>query len=570
MKRIIRIFKNLKFKQKLSLSYILVCFIPLITLGSYSYYLSNTLLLQQANQNQYESITQISNGINSRIFQYEAVINSITENFKFEQIFSNYYDDYNAIYNDYVDPFFSNILDFNKDILQISVFTENNKILRGEYILPMSLTKGFLWAEKGKGLPGTQWYSKNKKILCTRWFSNKHTITQNKFHSLLFLSIDTDRLFSEFDNIKNLNFKAIIVDKNRNEVLEKGNDRNSAINANTVTAIKENINNGYISVLGKKYMIIVKSISENGWKIYYFVPVKGLLVHTIGIVGMTAVIIIICIILLFIIIWLFSSTFVRRINKLNKKMELVEKGNLTIEVSSKSKDEIGELTNRFGNMLNNINVLIDEAYHSKIILKEAEIKALQSQINPHFLYNTLSIINWKALKIDALEISHITTTVSKFYRTVLNKGKNTIMVRDEIENAKAYVEIQLVMHDYSFEFEYNFDEDIYNYRILNLVLQPVIENAIEHGIDLKRKGEERGRLILNGYSIENDLEFSIEDNGPGMEADVLETLFQGESKGYGLKNIHQRIIMTFGKDYGVRVISEKNKGTKVYIKFPKN
>ena len=110
-------------------------------------------------------------------------------------------------------------------------------------------------------------------------------------------------------------------------------------------------------------------------------------------------------------------------------------------------------------MLININTLIEEVYQSKITQKEAELKALQTQINPHFLYNTLSIINWKALEIDAMEISQITNTVSRFYRTVLNKGRDFIPVRNELENAKDYMHIQSIMHNYRFDFICEVDED---------------------------------------------------------------------------------------------------------------
>ena len=163
-------------------------------------------------------------------------------------------------------------------------------------------------------------------------------------------------------------------------------------------------------------------------------------------------------------------------------MKDVKKGNLEVTVTSDSKDEIGELVQGFGDMVNRIKTLIEEVYEGKISLKEYEMKALQAQINPHFLYNTLSLINWKAIEADEKDISKITLALSRFYRTALNKGNSMMPLADEISNVKSYLDIQLIMHDYEFDVEMDIDERINYYDAPNLILQPLIENAIDHEI----------------------------------------------------------------------------------------
>jgi two-component system sensor histidine kinase YesM len=561
-------FQNLRFKQKLFISYMVVSIIPVVVLGMFSYHQASSFLLQQAKQNLDGSISQIAETINYRAKQHEAIINSITQNVVFKRIFISNDGDFPVLYRDYVDPFFSNILDFNHDILQISVFTENQSILRGEYILPLELTSDLKWASQQTHSKETQWNIKNGKLFATRPFVSEEGVQVGKAPAELFLSIDADSLFQGLDDIQTKAYGILILDKEGNQILTKNMQMSAELPIASLPSSQLMERIGSFSMQATDYMYITADMAEPGWKLVYFTPKSGISVDARSIVSATALIVLVCLAGLLLIIWMFSNTFVKRIIKLNKKMMIVENGNLKIDVSSQSRDEIGQLTNRFGNMLVNINTLIEEVYQSKITQKEAELKALQTQINPHFLYNTLSIINWKALEIDAMEISQITNTVSRFYRTVLNKGRDFIPVRNELENAKDYMHIQSIMHNYRFDFICEVDEALLRYDMINLIFQPILENALEHGIDKLRKGSERGCITLRGYRSGDDLEFCIADNGPGMSKELAEEVIQVSSVGYGLKNVHDRIQIRFGQSYGLRIDSELGHGTSVFLNFP--
>jgi two-component system, sensor histidine kinase YesM len=560
-------FQNLRFKYKLFSSYLVVSIIPLIVLGTFSYVQANQFLLQQANQNLTSSMNQATETIHFRTKQYEAIINSITQNVVFKQIFIKHNGDFPGLYRDYVDPFFSNILDFNPDILQLSVFTENKELLRGEYILPMELTHDLQWTP-GKQAGATEWLGRNGKVFITRAFEDPDTGPRQETPSVLFLSVDADSLFQGLADIGGQAFGILILDEGQQPIYsQQANLPQSAKEiSSTVSALLEP--SGTFRSASKEYMYLRNEIGQTGWNVVYFTPREGITVDASNIVRATVLITAICFAILVFIIWMFSTSFVKRITGLNKTMMQVESGNLKIDISSTSKDEIGQLTNRFARMLANINRLIEEVYQSKIIQKEAELKALQTQINPHFLYNTLSIINWKALEIDAMEISEVTTTVSKFYRTVLNKGKSTISVRNELENARAYMYIQLIMHDHSFDFECDVAEELQRFDMLNLIFQPILENALEHGIDQLRKGSRRGRIELRGRRSEGKVQFTIEDNGPGMSPELASELLQRSTKGYGLKNVHDRIQILFGAPYGLTIESRLGEGTLVTITLP--
>lgn len=214
-----------------------------------------------------------------------------------------------------------------------------------------------------------------------------------------------------------------------------------------------------------------------------------------------------------------------------------------------------------------INTLIKEVYEGRIKEKEYEMRALQAQINPHFLYNTLSLINWKAIEADAKDISKITLALSTFYRTSLNKGKNVMSLSDELRNMRSYLDIQLMMHDYEFDVEFDVDESIGQYQSLNLMLQPLIENAIAHGIDVKTDG--RGKLTITGKEDGDLIVLTVADNGVGMSDEQAARILTEESKGYGVRNVNERIKLYYGEQYSLQIESKIGQGTKASIRIPK-
>ena len=220
-------------------------------------------------------------------------------------------------------------------------------------------------------------------------------------------------------------------------------------------------------------------------------------------------------------------------------------------------------------MMEQMNHLISEVYEAKIRLQNSEMKALQAQINPHFLYNSLSIINWKALEAGEDEISKVTLALSTYYRTSLNKGETMTTVENELNNIRAYLKIQLVMHDNSFSVieKVSLDNDALQIRIPKLILQPFVENAIDHGLDLSEKEEKR--LTIGIREEADTLIFEISDNGAGMEQEKAQEILTYQSPGYGVRNVCDRIRVLYGEAGSVSVESAEGKGTKVTIRIPK-
>ena len=255
-----------------------------------------------------------------------------------------------------------------------------------------------------------------------------------------------------------------------------------------------------------------------------------------------------------------------RLEQLTENMNQINLGLRQVTVVSDSKDEIGVLIRTFRRMMNEINKLISQVYEAKIHLQKTEMQALQAQINPHFLYNSLSIINWKAIEAGNDEISQVTLALSTYYRTSLNKGETMTIAANELRNIEAYLHIQLVMHDDSFQVEKQVEEKILSCSVPKLILQPLVENAIEHGLDVSEKEEKKLKIsaLLEG----GDLVFFVEDNGAGMEEEQAESMLTYQSKGYGMRNVHDRIRLLYGEESGLKIYSKKGEGTRVEIRFP--
>lgn len=193
--------------------------------------------------------------------------------------------------------------------------------------------------------------------------------------------------------------------------------------------------------------------------------------------------------------------------------------------------------------------------------------ALQAQINPHFLYNCLSLINSRALINRQTEISQMAQLLSTFYRTTLNKGKSETLLANEIRNVKSYVDIQLLLNDNAFDVAYQIDDQLPSQEVPNLLLQPLVENAIMHGI-LPNQEKRRGKLFLSVTRVDDRILFTIMDNGLGIEAEKIPLLTQTQSGGYGLKNVHERIQLTYGEAYGLSINSILNESTMITFAIP--
>lgn len=259
-----------------------------------------------------------------------------------------------------------------------------------------------------------------------------------------------------------------------------------------------------------------------------------------------------------------AKSITGRLKLLKEQMLRIQDGNICKMEEGPSRDEIGQLIGNYNVMVDRVEALLREQYTLGQEKVEAELKALQSQINPHFLYNTLDMINWMSQKKESENIRSVVQAMSRFYRLTLSKGRDIVSIRDEVEMCEAYMEIQKRRYRGRICYEVEVDEDILDCLIPKITLQPFLENAIIHGINEKADG--RGMVILNGWMEDGRITLSVTDDGEGMTQEDKKKSHQGSH--YGLSNIEHRLELFFGESIPVQVESSPGIGTCVIINIP--
>jgi two-component system sensor histidine kinase YesM len=268
--------------------------------------------------------------------------------------------------------------------------------------------------------------------------------------------------------------------------------------------------------------------------------------------------------------FLFTSAITRRINTLIGGMREVQEGKFSGTIIPRGSDEITELMSDFNYMIKRIEFLLEENTRHISEARRNELIALQSQINPHFLYNTLDLINWTALRHDIPEIYETVQSLSRFYKLSLNQGRNIVPLSDELEHVKAYLDIQCRRFDGVLDWTIDVPENLTRYSIVKLTLQPLVENAILHGI--LKKESKRGTVVIFAREEEDKLVLTVRDNGAGIQEEKLNNFLQsgfGSRGGYGLSNINERIKLYYSEQYGLSIESKQGEYTCVFITLPR-
>ena len=552
-RKIVRWFGNIPFARKIFFTFMAVFCITLLPLGSYSYYQAKKNLISQEKQNVKEQIWQANIMLDSQIKLYQSVLSSILYNVQIRQCLEEddigYFDQY-VMFSNILEPIIGNILSANGEIIDLKIYT-NNRTLQNhsKYLYALECLENY---EEQINRELTYQIKDGKLIAMCKYFRSKGGYTH-----ILRMEF---RIKGSLDMLFEKGYLICLIQKNGNVIFKsEGIDE-------CEEAWNENKEFGLVQLAQDSYYLIQNDIKEANWKEYCFIPKDSLAVDVTEIVGATVVQMMLAAIFCVLISSRMGKKLTVPLNNLQENIKLVENGNFTNSLHSEYTDEIGNLTNAFGKMTEKLNVMVNEVYASEIARRKAEFKMLQAQMNPHFLYNTLSFINWSALRAGQKEIAKISRDISTYYRTALNAGKMTTVVKEELLNAKSYVDIQLALHHYNFDVEYDIDEESMEQEIICNILQPLIENALEHGIDKKRSG--RGFLKIVVKKCGENLLCEVMDNGPGFEGREMEKLLISDSKGYGLKNVNERIHIYYGKEYGIELDEQDTQMTRIKIILP--
>ena len=584
IRRLYNGYNDLSMRYKLCIQYLLLILVPFMTFILINNYISKKDLETQAFYSSRQSFEQGRSFLEYKIDTVNTYMTVLSINDKLQDILQKD----PAVYKDQFGIWGFDINEIrrqfiisrpNSDISNISMYLNASIASIGE-------TDDII---KISHITNTDWYknieSENNTFI---WFNDgsktvsaaRKILNANKMQSslgIIRVDIPQDVFSSVLNHVAFFPSSRVYLIDNNGNILDESTNTHSINNSFTVNIIKTNSPDQLISGLWGKYnlnkedyLVGIQSVKGADLYLVIYIPyneilasqskaIKQMLLITLLIAPFT---------LPLAFIGAYSAT--ERIRKLISNMKIIKQGNFNVGILPSGKDEIGELTRTFNSMVTEIAMLLDEKYELGKEIKSMELKALQAQINPHFLYNTLDLIYWKAMWVNEKNIPELVRTLTQFYKLSLSKGEDIVSLENEIEHVKAYVYIQNARFKNGITLNVDIPETIYSCKIPKITLQPIVENSIIHGI-LERKGG-KGRIKITGCSSENKTIIEVTDDGVGIPYEKLisitETDCQNPSNGYGIRNINKRIKLLYGEEYGLSYTSQQGIGATVSIILP--
>ncbi|HEX7715519.1 MAG TPA: histidine kinase [Bacillota bacterium] len=587
MEKIINFIKNLSVSWKFILAYFSILIVPVVLMGIFLYIQNSNSAINQAKLVMEQNLLQTK----ASIVHKEKVIENLAQvlsNTKFVNFLNSGYENDISKVEDYqfdFSPAVKSIIQQDNAIYSIRIYMDKVIVteMLDSYYSIRAMQSPNLFADASRYEPKVYGWKSIHDALPHLLKANAVTPVQVFSYSkgIYLLNYQHREAVLEFEVRED-----VLFDMLRDPVISKLGkvfivDSDHRIISNNLPGIfkKDITNSGFNDFETGKKISVVKEI--NGVKsIVISIPLEGLRCSIVGIFPVSnfnvavkksliniILMLFISTIILGFIVYFITNALLGRLKKLAKAMRQVREENLDVSVPVKTMDEFGELALSFNHMTRRIHELVEMVYKIQIIEREAELKAWESQINPHFLYNTLATISWAARKAGSQEIVKISNSLSKFYRLVLSKGNSLIYVREELDMVKAFLQIQKIRFEDKFDVEYVIDENILDCRIIKNILQPLVENALNHGIEPKRM---HGTIVIKAWYDPDKLCFQIIDDGVGMDSSTLNDIRAGKieksgGSGYAIKNIMERLKAYYRTGQTFDVFSRPGIGTVVTI-----
>jgi len=587
------------FRSRLILYFILSVLIPICTISIAIYHESSSILTSKVDQlikknlNTAEvSILQKFEAANdiSTLISFNPKLKEITESNK-PQEFMKIIGEMGTL-NDVLEEYYlSNLSNFTKTTFFPRIYMLDRPEYKGfrisDKVFNISEIENEEWYKNfstgiitvvGKDKAQTMIRTIDSIKIARKIFIVKDAGAEQK--ALLTIDIETNTLNDILESTKTSPQSSVfITNENGSVILKTKNfiEDKTFIEASTKEKTGEDgsFNSFIEKVNGVEMLVSVKRIDKLNWNIVSVSPMKKLNKELNAYSKFVYIVITICGLLSFMVALILSNDISRPIRKLVKSMSHVKEGNFDINISYNRNDEFAFLVQQYKSMINEIKELIDKLYISELRQKEVELKAreyelkaLQAQINPHFLYNTLDSVNWLALKYNANDISIMVKSLSNFFRYSLSKGKSEITLEEEKGQVESYLTIQSIRFKEKLNYKIDFSEEILKCKTVKLILQPIVENAIIHGIERRKSG---GFINISGYKKEDYIEITVSDNGEGADVEKLNNLLLDktvEDSFFGTRNVNDRIKQFFGEEYGLNFCNNEEGGLTVVIKIP--
>jgi len=319
---------------------------------------------------------------------------------------------------------------------------------------------------------------------------------------------------------------------------------------------------------GNKSVVLFYTLEETNWMIIQTIPESSINVLQTTVNNILMIVIVLCLIFGVLFSLVLRIYFIKPLGKIREQMAKMKSGNFNIVLDTNSQDEIGEISQGFVRIGLRIKEMINDVYITKIKQREAELTALESQINPHFLYNTLDSIRWLAIKEKSYDVSDQIEALAEIFRHVLNKGEPFVTIGQEIDFLMNYMFVQKRKYGQRITLIINADPQLQKHKVPKLILQPLIENSIIHGLEQVVQG---GTIEVNIEKLDEDIRFVVKDNGAGFDERKIREMMRSPehlNHVFALKNIDERIKLNYGDRYGLSFTSTINVGTRVEVRIP--
>ena len=544
-----KIWRRMRFRKKLIISYFTL-FLMAVMLVVFNTVSASQTAIYNNNVNSVQGmIEKAADNFDRKVEQYNQILMQSVYNESLQIIYRNrrltMYELYRKL-TDVFQPYYSAIIANSGDEINRICMYSNTGLYKNKYMDSIEAIESNHWFEDAMSYNGILWHVEAEKIFATLKIDSINDLAHDESLGMLYLELNSNAILDNYVYINWPEYRLSLMDEAGKSLLTYETDDFTDESLVEFSAHSEAL----------------------GWTLNFYIPRSTLVSGTDTARPMNYIIIAAACAILLILISVFTHSLMRGLAQLGKGIAQVNEGDLNVRVKSDAEDEIGILIKTFNGMLDTINNLMNKAREDERKLSSLEARALRAQIDPHFLYNTLSFINWKCMQAGQDDVSDMINQLSTFYRTCLNKGQNLTHVRTELANITSYVNIQLQLHDDSFNVVYDMPSEFMDYKMLSFVLQPIVENAILHGIDRRR--DAGGELVIRLRCDQNKLIFSILDNGPGLSEEIRHQLNEAKANntGYGVQNVRDRIVLNYGSEYGVYAENRKEGGCAVILTLP--
>lgn len=584
-------YKNCSMRVKLFASFFLLIFIPIIVLTVFAAYRSTAIIQEQSMEIARPYLQQTENEMESELYKIATVSSSVAQTAEVHEVlekqntgisFSEEYDDMNELYKTIES---TRAL---QNLYQIRLFISDSFThSRSNYITyPLSSVSDTDWYHQLVEQYQTQTLlppsifqpplSEPQEVL-----SVVTLIRSRKNITRILGVVSVDVLKSDLIDILQRNnyaeqSAAYLVDENLNIVC--GANSTFPVSEADLAAQLQQMRDTFgassgVSTAGNAVYGLSAPVFD-GWRIFTVASMGNLLSPVSDLRDQMILLTVIISIIAFCLSYLYARYSTRRIKTLAEQVRRVENGDLSVSCIVDSEDEIGELQNSFNFMVRRISLLVDERYNLGKNLKDMELRALQAQINPHFLYNTLDMIAWKAMASGNQETVDIVVKLARFYRLSLSNGSDFLPLSDEVEHVRLFVELTNLCRSRNVQLITEVAPNIADYPIMKLILQPIVENSLFHG--LYELSDRVGVIRLTAEQIGSYVQIQIADNGVGIEKSKLAELLAKKEKpvvntkrgGYGIGNILERLRIYYDDRFTFQIESAILTGTTVTIRIP--